>query len=98
MPSTAPLPRARNTPKLDEGHWRAAAEEGARLAAKQWQIPLGNITEIALVDTEHVPSKGPCYVFKALYIDSRGQRHTGAIYMPQQKQYTSALQMSALFG
>lgn len=89
-------PRARNTPKLDEGHWRAAADEGARLAAKQWRIPLANITEMALVDIEQDAVKGPCYVFKALYTDGLGQRRTGAVYMPQNQVYSSALSMSML--
>lgn len=85
-------------PQLDEPHWRAAAEEGARHAAEQWRIPLANIAEVALIDAEHVSAEGPCYVFKLMYIDHLGQRCTGAVYMPRCVQYGSPLQFSELFN
>ncbi|MBI2734644.1 MAG: hypothetical protein HYX44_15460 [Aquabacterium sp.] len=79
--------------QLDEAHWRAAAEEGARLAAKQWQVPLDHITEIALSDVD-----GPCYLFKVLYIDQHGQRRTAAVRMPKQVTYGSPLSMASMLG
>lgn len=77
--------------ELDDVQWRAAAEEGARLAAKRWQIPLANITEIALSDAE-----GEHYLFKVNYRDRNGVRRTAALHMPRQARYTSALEISAL--
>lgn len=79
--------------QLDEGHWRAAAEEGLRLAAKHWQVPLDHITEIALSDAD-----GPCYLFKVLYTDQHGQRHTAAVRMPKHTTYTSPLSMTSMLG
>lgn len=78
-------------PTLDEVHWRAAAEEGARLAAKHWQVPLANITEIALSDVEERH-----YLFKVIYTDGHGQRRTAALHMPRHQRYASALEISAL--
>ena len=82
--------------QLDESQWRAAAEEGLRLAAKQWHIPLENFTEMALIDANHHSPKGPCYMFKALYTDRAGARCAGAVYMLRSRTYTSPLTMSAL--
>lgn len=81
------------TARPDEPHWRAAAEEGARLAAKQWQVPLDHITEIALSDAD-----GPCYLFKVLYTDRHGQRRTAAIRMPKHVAYASPLSMASMLG
>jgi hypothetical protein len=92
MNAASTTSRNRKSPQLDEGHWRAAAEEGLRLAAKRWQIPLANITEMSLVDAD-----GPCYLFKVLYTDANGQRFTGAVHMPKGVSYTSPLSMSALW-
>lgn len=78
-------------PALDEVHWRAAAEEGARLAAKSWQVPLANIMEIALSDAE-----GDDYLFKVIYTDRQGVRHIAGIRMPKRTRYASPLEMSAL--
>lgn len=78
-------------PALDEAHWRAAAEEGLRLAARRWQVPLDNITEITLVDAD-----GPCYLFKAIYFDESGQRFTAAVRMPKGLAYSSPLSMAML--
>ncbi|TAK94366.1 MAG: hypothetical protein EPO09_09880 [Aquabacterium sp.] len=78
-------------PALDEVHWRAAAEEGARVAAKHWEVPLANITEIALSDVEDGH-----YLFKVIYTDGHGQRRTAALHMPKGARYTSPLEMSAL--
>ncbi|KGM39843.1 hypothetical protein JY96_06850 [Aquabacterium sp. NJ1] len=83
----------RKTAQPDDTQWRAAAEEGARLAAKQWQVPLDHITEIALSDAE-----GPCYLFKVLYTDRHGQRRTAAVRMPKQVTYTSPLSMASMLG
>lgn len=77
----------------DETHWRAAAEEGVRLAAKQWRVPLDHITEVALSDAD-----GPCYLFKVLYTDRHGQRRTAAVRMPKQVTYTSPLSMASMLG
>jgi hypothetical protein len=90
--ATASL-RGKQPRQLDEGHWRAAAEEGLRLAAKRWGIPLANITEMALVDAD-----GPRYTFKVLYTDALGQRCTGAVHMPKGMSYTSPLSMSSLWS
>lgn len=79
--------------QLDELHWRAAAEEGLRLAAKHWQVPLDQITEIALSDAD-----GPSYLFKVLYTDQHGQRLTAALRMPKHTTYTSPLSMTSLLG
>lgn len=79
-------------PILDDLHWRAAAEEGVRRAARQWQIPLANITEIALSDAE-----GDSYLFKVIYTDRLGVRRTAAVHMPRHVRYASALEISALF-
>lgn len=62
-----------------------------RLAAKQWRIPLENITEIALTDAD-----GPCYLFKVIYTDEDGQRFTAGVHMPKCMEYTSPLAMSML--
>lgn len=93
MNSTTAPPKGKESRQLDEGHWRAAAEQGLRLAAKRWGIPLANITEMALVDAD-----GPCYMFKVLYTDDRGQRCTGAVHMPKGMSYTSPLSMSSLWS
>jgi hypothetical protein len=83
----------RLAPQLDEAHWRAAAEEGVRLAAKHWQVPLDHVTEIALSDAD-----GPCYLFKVLYTDRHGQRRTAALRMPKQATYASPLSMASMLG
>lgn len=83
----------RKPSQLDELHWRAAAEEGVRLAAKQWQVPLNHITEIALSDAD-----GHCYLFKVLYTDQHGQRRTAAVRMPKHTTYTSPLSMMSMLG
>lgn len=81
--------RARKARQTDEGQWRVAAEEGLRLAARRWQIPLDNISEMKLVDAD-----GPCYLFKVLYTDANGQRFTGAIHIPKNISGTSSLSMT----
>ena len=96
MPQTAVITPASNTLKLDEGHWRAAAEQGVRLAAKQWKIPIKNFTEMTLIDANEISPAGPCYLFKARYVDQGGQRHVGAVYMLKSRTYASPLSMSML--
>ncbi|MBI5925887.1 MAG: hypothetical protein HY836_09845 [Aquabacterium sp.] len=91
MPKPASTLSDTQTPVPDDAHWRAAAEMGARLAAKHWQVPLANIKEIALSDAD-----GPCYLFKVIYTDDSGQRFTGAVHMPKCMMFTSQLSMSAL--
>lgn len=90
---TTPSGDRRQALPLDETHWRAAAEEGARLAAKQWQVPLEHITEIALSDAD-----GPCYLFKVLYVDQHGERRTAAVRMPKHVTYVSPLSMASMLG
>jgi hypothetical protein len=96
MPRTVDFSPARTTSTLDEGQWRAAAEEGVRIAAKQWRIPLKNFIEMTLIDADEITSAGPCYLFKALYVDQGGERQTGAVYMLKSRAYTSPLSMSVL--
>lgn len=86
-------PSSKKPSPLDETHWRAAAEEGLRLAAKQWQVPLDHITEIALSDTD-----ASSYLFKVLYTDQHGQRRTAAVRMPRHTTYTSPLSMTSMLG
>ena len=96
MPQTVAVSPASNMYDIGEGHWRAAAEQGVRLAAKQWQIPLENFTEMTLIDANEISSAGPCYLFKVLYLDQGGQRQAGAVYMLKNRTYTSPLSMSML--
>jgi hypothetical protein len=96
MPQTVAISPALTTSSLDEGHWRAAAEEGVRIAAKQWRIPLKNFIEMTLIDADEITPAGPCYLFKALYLDQGGQRRAGAVYMLKGRTYTSPLSMSML--
>lgn len=91
MPHRHSTLRSTQAPKLDDVHWRAAAEEGARLAAKRWQIPLANITEVALSDAD-----GPNYLFKVIYTDRHGRRLVAAVHMPKNLTYISPLAMSEL--
>jgi len=81
MPQTVAISPALTTSSLDEGHWRAAAEEGVRIAAKQWRIPLKNFIEMTLIDADEITPAGPCYLFK---------------YMLKSRTYTSPLSMSML--
>lgn len=90
---TTKPPGSKKPSQLDETHWRAAAEEGLRLAAKQWQVPLDHITEIALSDTD-----ASSYLFKVLYTDQHGQRRTAAVRMPRHTTYTSPLSMTSMLG
>lgn len=90
---TTKPPGSKKPPQLDELHWRAAAEEGLRLAAKHWQVPLDHITEIALSDTD-----ASSYLFKVLYTDQHGQRRTAAVRMPRHTTYTSPLSMMSMLG
>jgi hypothetical protein len=96
MPPTVAISPASNTSNLGDGHWRAAAEQGLKLAAKQWQIPLENFTEMTLIEANEISPAGPCYLFKVLYLDQGGQRHVGAVYMLKNRTYTSPLSMSML--
>lgn len=89
--ATATPPGNKRPAPLDDAHWRAAAEEGLRLAAKRWQVPLDNITEIALSDTD-----ASSYLFKVLYTDQHGQRRTAAVRMPRHTRYTSPLSMTSM--
>lgn len=91
--TTVTPPSNKRPAPLDETHWRAAAEEGLRLAAKQWQVPLDHITEIALSDTD-----AASYLFKVLYTDQHGQRRTAAVRMPRHTRYTSPLSMTSMLG
>jgi hypothetical protein len=86
----API-RNQQAPVPDEAHWRAAAQEAVRRAAKHWQVPLDNITEIALSDAD-----GPSYLFKVLYTDVDGNRFTAAVHVPKDMAFISPLSMSAL--
>lgn len=88
-----PPDNKRPSQQLDEVHWRAAAEEGLRLAAKHWRVPLDHITEIALSDTD-----ASSYLFKVLYTDQHGQRRTAAVRMPKHLTYTSPLSMTSMLS